>query len=810
MERYVCIHGHFYQPPRENPWLGEVELQDSAYPYHDWNDKITEQCYRQNTASRILGPDKQIIDIVNNYSKISFNFGPTLLSWLERHAHDVYDSILEADRESLNRFAGHGAAIAQPYNHIIMPLANERDKRTEVVWGIRDFEYRFGRKPEGMWLPETAVDIPTLEVLAEHGIKFTILAPRQAGRIRKIGGRKWTTIENEKIDTRRPYLCNLPSGRTITLFFFDSNLARDVAYGGLLNNGENFAAHLVEAFSADSAEPQLVNIANDGESYGHHHRYGDMALAYCLHRIESQGAAKLAVYGQFLEMFPPTWEVEIAENTSWSCVHGIERWRSNCGCTAGRYPPGQQQWRKVLRDTLDWLRDSLVPLYEQMMSNYVADPWKLRDDYIYLILDRSPEKIEAFINNYVGHPLNAQEKVTFLKLLEMQRNALLMFTSCGWFFDDIGGLEAIQVLQYAARSIQLVRDIKGNNLEDELKSRLQRAPANYRPGATAKDVYEEFVEPANVDLNRVGAHFAISSLFQDYGRHQDIFCYSAETELYDRIDAGVQKLAVGRTTVRCNIVMQKYAVDFAVLHLGEHNIIGAVASRMPDQDFDKLYQSLKDAFSSGNTTEVIRLMNIGFAGNNYSLWHLFKDEQRRILFELLENTLQEVEASFRHIYEHNFIFMNIMRSMNIPLPKAFLTPAEFILNHDIVKIVQQEKIDIERLRAVIDVCSRFSLRLEETSLLLKLSRRINSLMGELEKKPDDTELVETIESVLGMLQDITGPLDLQAAQNLLFSIARQRYDQARTAAQSGDENASKWLEHFEKLANYLGVRVRQE
>ena len=188
MEHYVCIHGHFYQPPRENPWLEEVELQDSAYPYHDWNERITEECYRPNMASRILGPDRKIIDIVNNYSKISFDFGPTLLSWLERHAPDVYQGVIDADKKSQERFSGHGAAIAQAYNHIIMPLANSRDKRTQIAWGIYDFEHRFGRKPEGMWLPETAVDLETLDILAEYGIKFTILSPHQAKRVRSIGG----------------------------------------------------------------------------------------------------------------------------------------------------------------------------------------------------------------------------------------------------------------------------------------------------------------------------------------------------------------------------------------------------------------------------------------------------------------------------------------------------------------------------------------------------------------------------------------------------------------------------------------------
>ena len=343
MEKYVCIHGHFYQPPRENPWLEEVELQDSAYPYHDWNEKITDECYRQNAASRILGPDKKIIDIVSNYLSISFDFGPTLLSWLQYHSPDVYQSVIDADKKSMKIFSGHGCAIAQAYNHIIMPLANSRDKRTQVIWGIRDFEYHFGRKPEGMWLPETSADLETLDICADNGIKFTILSPHQARRFRKIGTENWTNIEREKIDTTQPYLCRLPSGRTINLFFYHGPTANEVAGGRLLQNGEVFARKLAWIFNQNEGEPQLAHIAVDGETFGHHHSFSDMALAYCLHYTKTKNLAKITIYGEYLEKFPSALEVDIYENSSWSCSHGVERWRSNCGCCYGRFPCGKQE-----------------------------------------------------------------------------------------------------------------------------------------------------------------------------------------------------------------------------------------------------------------------------------------------------------------------------------------------------------------------------------------------------------------------------------------------------------------------------------
>ncbi|MCA9165661.1 MAG: hypothetical protein KDA62_21890, partial [Planctomycetales bacterium] len=334
MERYICIHGHFYQPPRENPWLEAIEVQDSAYPFHDWNERITAECYEPNASSRILTGDGRIERIVNNYANVSFNFGATLLSWLEVHAPDTYRRILLADQESRELFSGHGSALAQVYNHMIMPLANRRDKITQVRWGIRDFEARFGRPPEGMWLAETGVDNETLDVLAEHGIKFTILAPNQAHEVRKYRGRNWHDVSGSRIDPTTAYEVRLPSKRKIALFFYDGPISRAIAFEGLLTRGEHLAGRLMGAFTDHREWPQLVHIATDGESYGHHHRHGDMALAYALHHIQQHNLAKITNYGEYLEKHPPLDEVRIYDNSSWSCAHGIERWRSDCGCNS--------------------------------------------------------------------------------------------------------------------------------------------------------------------------------------------------------------------------------------------------------------------------------------------------------------------------------------------------------------------------------------------------------------------------------------------------------------------------------------------
>src|SRR5438128_7069807 len=387
--RFICIHGHFYQPPRENPWLEAIETQDSAHPYHDWNERITAECYEPNASSRILDTNDRIIKIVNNYASISFNFGPTLLSWLEQREPPTYAAILDADRVSRERFGGHGSAIAQAYNHMILPLANARDKRTQVRWGVRDFEKRFGRLPQGMWLPETAVDIASLEALAAEGIAFTILEPRQA------------KAADGPIDPTRPYRCNLPSGRSIVIFFYDGPISRAVAFENLLDRGENLAHRLLAAFS-ESKQTQLVNIATDGETYGHHHPHGDMALAYAIDYINERKLARIANYGQFLAENPPAHDVEIVERTSWSCSHGVSRWQLDCGCNVGAPSGWTQQWRAPLRDALDWLRDQCAAIFEEHGKRLLLDPWAARDDYIDVVLDRSDENVERFITAHAS------------------------------------------------------------------------------------------------------------------------------------------------------------------------------------------------------------------------------------------------------------------------------------------------------------------------------------------------------------------------------------------------------------------------
>lgn len=806
MNKFVCIHGHFYQPPRENPWLEDVELQDSAHPFHDWNHRITEECYSQNAVSRILGSEKKIVDIVNNYTQISFNFGPTLLAWLEKHQPKVYRSILQADKDSREIFSGHGSAIAQAYNHTILPLSNQRDKHTQVLWGIEDFKQRFDRFPEGMWLPETAVDTPTLEVLAENGIKFTILAPYQAKRFRKIGDKKLQQTKDAPIDTSVPYLCNLPSGKSIALFFYEGGVSHNVAYGGLLHSGEKFAKELTGAFKKED-RPQLVHIATDGETYGHHHRYGDMALAYCMYCLKKDNLAEITIYGEYLEKFPPEYEVEIEENTSWSCAHGVERWKSNCGCAVGRFPSGKQQWRKPLREAMDRLNGELADIYEKEMKKYHPKPWELRDRYIEVIRNRNRNNVENFLSKNIKSGLKTDEKIKILKLLEMQRSSLLMQTSCGWFFDDISGIETVQIIKYAARGMQLAREVTGEDLESDYKEILKQAPSNNKSFENGYDIYEKMVSPASVDLNRVGAHLALTSLFQEYPGELDIFCYTAEVHDYERTEAGIQKLATGRATISSNITLEQYSIDFAVLHLGEQNLTAAVNGSSSKEEFSRIKERLKETFQKGNTTEVMRIMDVEFEGNSYSLWHLFKDQQRHILYELLDTTWKEVEASFRQIYEHNYTVMKIMHDMRIPLPKAFSAPAEFVLNQDLSRCIKNDQAPLKELKKLTEEVKSLSLKLDEPTLQYEAGNKITRLMHQLEKTPDDINLLTRTTSTLEILLEIIPELNLQRSQNVFFSICKKRKSKIDKQAKMENENSKTWLKNLEKLGHYLGVKL---
>jgi alpha-amylase/alpha-mannosidase (GH57 family) len=801
--KYICVHGHFYQPPREHPWLEAIELQDSAYPYHDWNERITAECYSRNAASRIADAEGRILEIVNNYSKISFNFGPTLLSWAEENSPPLYAAILQADRDSATLFGGHGSALAQAYNHMIMPLANPADKYTQAFWGTKDFERRFGRFPEGMWLPETAVDIPTLEILAQLGFGFTILAPRQAAKVRRIGSRNWEDVSGDQIDPTQAYRLRLPSGQSIALFFYDGPISRAVAFEGMLNSGETFAQRLMGAFSDARERPQIVHIATDGESYGHHHRYGEMALTYALHYIESNKLAELTNYGRFLELHPPTHEVQIFENTSWSCIHGVERWRTNCGCNSGRVG-WNQEWRAPLRTALDLLRDAVAPRFEEAARALLQDPWAARNDYIEVILDRSPEKIEEFLGRHASHNLSPEEKIAALKLLEMQRHAMLMYTSCGWFFDELSGIETVQVIQYAGRVVHLAQQLFGTEFESQFLQALSQAKSNLPEHGDGARIYEKWVKPAVVDLEKVAAHYAISSLFEAYGDHTRIYSFSADRTAYSSLDSGSSRLAVGRGRFTSRITRESAELTFAVIHFGDHNINGGIRNFEGLENFEALERELTAGLSRGDIPEVIRVLDREF-GHIYSLPSMFRDEQRKIIGLVLDSALGEANAAYHAVYEHHATLIRFLTSLGVPTPKALQASAEFALNRSLREAFKSEVLDLPRIRGLFDEAATLKVTLDVPTLEYALRRRIEQIARKTCENPADPQGLENLEAAVSLARGTPLNVSFWEVQNICLPKLAPAYREI--SSKSAENGAQEWLRLADSLAENLSLRI---
>lgn len=808
MERFVCIHGHFYQPPRENPWLESVEVQDSAAPFHDWNERITAECYGRNTAARIYDNEVRIEGIVNNYSRISFNFGPTLLAWLKDKMPWVHASIIEADQQSQERFSGHGSAIAQNYNHMIMPLANNRDKKTQVLWGVRDFEYRFGRKPEGMWLAETAVDTPTLEVLAAHSIKYTILSPFQAKSMRTLGDKSWEDVSGGRLDPTRPYLMKLPSGGSITLFFYDAPVSQAIAFEKLLDSGEKFAHRIINAFSDTRDWDQLVHIGTDGESYGHHHRWGEMALAYALKYIESNKLARITNYGEFLEKHPPKHEVQIHEGSAWSCSHGVGRWKENCGCNSGGHGDWNQNWRAPLRHALDWLRDELAPVFEARGKEFLKDPWAARDDYIAVILNREDDNVDAFFARHAVRELNPEDKVAALKLMELQRHAMLMYTSCGWFFDELSGIETVQVIQYAGRVIQLSQDVLGKDFEEGFLKRLEQAKSNIPENSDGRRIYGNFVKPAMITWDNVVAHYALSSIFHDYERRTRIFLYNFEEQHRQFFAVGKARLAIGHTCVKYELTRESRLYTYAVLYLGEHHLTAAVRPFISQETYLETARDLHESFDRADFPETIRRMDRHFGTQNYSLRSLFKDEQRRILNDILSSTNQDLENRNRLIAERYTPLIRFLEHLGTPLPDALKTAADFVLHIDIVKQFEAENTNLERLNSLLTEAKHRNVNVWDDKLSFAISGKMESIMTRLQEHPGDAELAEHAQQLAGIIREM--PLDpiLWRVRNKYWKMLRTELPAIRAKATEGDESAANFVKHYLALGEQLGFARR--
>jgi alpha-amylase/alpha-mannosidase (GH57 family) len=802
--RFVCVHGHFYQPPRENPWLEAVETQDSAAPYHDWNERITAECYAPNGAARIVDSKNRILRITNNYARMSFNLGPTLLSWMQEKAPLTYAMIRDADRLSQRQFGGHGSAMAQAYNHIIMPLASTRDRGTQIVWGIADFEHRYGRKPEGMWLAETAVDLESLDLLARHGIRFTVLAPHQCARVRPFTAvtaasesataeppknatnAGWKETPDASVDTTQPYLVQTSPSHSIAVFFYNGPVSRAIAFDGLLNSGEAFAERLLGGFG-EREGAQLVHVATDGESYGHHHRHGEMALAYALQLIE-EGDTKLTNYGQFLARFPPTHQAEIVENSSWSCFHGVERWRSDCGCNGGK-AGWNQQWRAPLRRALDQLRDSLAPLVQSAATELLTDADAARNDYIAVILDRSHASIDAYLAHHSIRTLTADERVRALDLMELERNAMLMYTSCGWFFDDISGIETVQIITYAARVLELAATLFPETrgvLEKRFTGQLAEAKSNDPQWHDGRYIYDDAIRPMIVDLEQVAAHYAISCVFPRAGESSltdcdRLFCYTIEHLWEKTLPYGLGQLRLGRVRI-CSILTEECEeAAYGLLHFGDQNVSAAVKRLDTVDDTAQhsgereslalLAREIEDAVDASNLTEVVRLMDDYFGESRFSLTSLFADEQRRIVKSILDPAMQSLETTLTDLYSSHASLLHFLARSGLPRPGALRVAAQFAIHAQLRRALEADPVDVTAIGRLLAQAREDAVVLDYPSLGFLADERMHAAMERLQQTPADPEAVRRALHLATGLRALPFSLDLWQAQNIWYELA---------------------------------------
>lgn len=784
MSRCICIHGHFYQPSRENPWTGRIDLQDSAYPYHDWNERISAECYAPNAAARILDGEGWVLEFVNTYRQISFTAGPTLFSWLEREKPDLHAAIVSADRESQKRYSGHGSAIAQPYNHLIMPLASMRDRETQVIWGIRDFSNRFSRMPEGMWLPELAVDYPTLDIMAGHGILFSILHPPQAARVREIGEKEWSAAGNGGIDTTMPYLCRLPSGKAISIFFYDARISHEIAFGDLLQDGRRFASRLIAAFPPGSSTG-LVHVATDGETYGHHRQFGEMALARCLADIASGGHARLTVYGEYLEKHPPTHEVGILENTSWSCVHGIARWSGGCTCSTGRYPGWSQDWRGGLREAADWLAGRLAGLYMKAGSAYLRDPASARDEYIDLVLDRSGPAVDRFLARHAVRGFSHEDRVAVLKLLEMQRHAMLMLTSCGWFFDDISEPGSVQVLRHAARCIQLAGELGGGDLEPGFLEILRRTPCNLLKYENAADLYRTEVRPAVMDLARIAAFAAAASHCSGCREPLQMPGFYICSEVCD-----TGEHAVGSLHIRSQATLEEGYYVFAVLHDDLGMPLVSILPCTDEASCRTLAGALAEDLRTCGRAGIEHFASRHSGSRRYAFDQFTRGEQRAIIDRMLGSRIGALESTVRAAYLSHGPF----------LPLVSDTGGECVLGAGLRLLLMQAAADRDILAALLKGMRHRPLEPEGFArggaLDGMIAEKLRSALEDRGNVPLLEELLQTFEA----LRELGMHPDLRKSQLLYHTFCRERSPAA------DDTAGGEWLKNLKRLGVYLRVR----
>ena len=811
-DKYLCIHGHFYQPPRENPWLEFVEYQASAQPYHDWNERITRECYGPNARARLHDQEGQIKKLLNNYERMSFNFGPTLLSWMEKAHPWIYDQILAADLASQDRYKGHGNALAQVYNHIIMPLARRRDKLTQIRWGLSDFEQRFGRKAEGMWLAETAVDTETLDMMAQEGIKFTILSPTQAQSVRPLSGstgkNDWQDVSGGHIDPTLPYRVSLDkrSHRFMDIFFYDGPLSRAVAYEKILESGKNFLSRIEQAFGEHKDGPRLVNVATDGESYGHHFKFGDLALSWIFDHLEQTGSIELTNYALYLECFPPQNEVKLLENSSWSCAHGIERWRSDCGCSIGQTPGWNQAWRAPLREGLDWLNNELGAIFEEQVGGLLKNPWEARDDYVTVFCNPSDLEREEFLKRHAVSGLEATKKVETFQLLESQRMSLYMFTSCGWFFDDISGLEAAQVLKYAARAIDLAQPMAKRDLEEGLMEFLSKALSNVPEYGDGQNVYHQLVKPSRIDPSRAAAHYALAALANVLPNETGIFYERVHPVQQQDLGAEGLNALLGEAQVAEKTTGRVSPRAYVALRQGIRAFSCFVGENTAPLDLEQMVRELQPglAAASSEKIEEVFLQHLHHV-KRYELHDLIPDTRKCLTKGLARALHQQIKNSLIDHYTPFQEFMVFLEKAGEPIPENLEQDFRLLIHDQLCGFMtpdpEKDPFDWKGLHQVAKQAEQLKLKLNGLELRKKARFFLRNQMSHVSSSPDQNTMKNLID-FLNMAEAMHLELDLWECQNTFHDL----YNNPEFTKSLDPEQAS----IFDELGKRLGFLLERK
>ena len=782
--KHLVIHGHFYQPPRENPWTDRIDRQDGAAPYHDWNEKITAECYTPNTCSRRLDGYGRITKLLNNYEWISFNFGPTLLSWLEAKHPGTYGKILDADRRSAGRL-GHGNAIAQAYNHIIMPLATRRDQETQIRWGVRDFERRFGREPEGIWLPETAINEALIDILIEFGFRFIILSPHQADGVRTIrSSGRWKNVQDGSVPTGVPYRCfgHGPSGkrdtrRFIDVFFYDASLSVDVSFNHLLRNGDSLATAISASYARDNSD--LAVIATDGEIYGHHEPFADMALSYLADVAAPAGGIAMTNFGAYLDTHEPEWEVHLkpgrnGEGTAWSCAHGMGRWKEDCGCNVGAPAGWNQKWRSPLRTGLDALRDELAAAFEQSGAGLFADPWKARDEYSAVILERSVEKAERFVGEHAPRELAPEERSRALSLLESQRFAQLMFTSCGWFFNDISGVESVQLLRYAARAIELADGERRERFETLLRGELAKALSNVPEARTGADIYARGVATAAIDASFIAGQHAILAHFFGVEEASRVFKYTVRT--MDRIErtGGRNSLSSGHIEIVSPYTLEHHEFQYVVAVEDAAAVTCNVKPAAEGGPFRETADRFLGMPEERFAADIARTARDEFGGRHIDLKDLFIEDRERILLHLCHGIMGSVLERYEKLFDENRSLLRLLRDAGIAPPLSLSVPVQAVLTRRLVNEVERWQPTIEPgglggIKEIVTDADAHGIRIDTTSASRAFRDVVLERSSRFEERLDADAADALFEFVeLSHALDIT--IEMHDIQNEIFRI----------------------------------------